>query len=82
MIYPVLSNFEWALVGLASIAVLIWGIKSIVWESRPSKPHDYAHDEEFHKRMEEEQAKVDEYYNKIKTDWEKRNGRSWDEWIL
>lgn len=79
MIYPVLSDFDWFVVGMIAIWVLIWGIKSIVRESRPSKPHDYAHDEEFHKRMEEEQAKVDEYYNKIKTDWEKRNGRSWNE---
>lgn len=80
MIYPVLTDFEWGIAGIISIVILVFGIRSIVRESRSAtKPHDYAHDEEFQKDIEEESAKVHEYYNKVRADWEKQHGRSWDE---
>ena len=79
MIYPVLTEFEWGMAGLLGIAVLIWGLRAIAKENQKPEPHDYAHDEEFQKDIEEESAKVHEYYNKVKADWEKQYGRSWDE---
>ncbi len=63
---------------VAIILFVVWAIKDYR-EHKPVKPHDYAHDKEFQKYIEEESAKVDEFYNKVKADWEKKYGRSWDE---
>ena len=60
------------------IMAVVWSIRYFC-DKKPAKPHDYAHDEEFQKYIEEESAKVHEYYNKVKADWEKEYGRSWDE---
>ena len=75
----------WALVDIGLSGGIAVIIMAVVWsirysrDNKPVKPHDYAHDEEFQKYIEEESAKVHEYYNKVKADWEKEYGRSWDE---
>ncbi len=80
MIYPVLTEFEWGIAGIIGIIILVFGIRSIARESRDTvKPHDYAHDKAFQRYIDKESAKVEEYYQKAKSDWEKEHGRSWDD---
>lgn len=79
MIYPIMTEFEWGIAGIIGIIIMIVGIRSIVGENRKPEPHDYAHDEAFQKEMDEESAKVEAYYNKVKADWEERYGRPWGE---
>ena len=61
MIYPVLTEFEWGIAGIIGIIILIVGIRAITRENPKPEPHDYAHDEEFRNRMDEERREFDEW---------------------
>jgi hypothetical protein len=61
MIYPILTEFEWGIAGIISIIIVIVGIRAIRRENREPEPHDYVHDEEFQKRMDEEQRRFNEW---------------------
>ena len=60
MIYPIMTEFEWGIAGIIGIIIMIVGIRAIARENRKPESHDYAHDEEFQKRMDEERRKFDE----------------------
>ena len=63
MIYPVMTGFEWGIVGIISIIVLIWGIRVIVRESQTpeSKEDDGQWMEHFKNYCDEESRKLEEY---------------------
>ena len=75
----------WAFVDIGFGGGIVVLILLVVWlikyhrENKPRKPHDYAHDKEFQKYIDEESAKVEKYVDQVKADWEKKYGRPWDE---
>ena len=75
----------WAFIDIGfcgGIVVLILLVAFLIKDHRKhktAKPHDYAHDKEFQKYIDEESAKVEKHVDQIKADWEKKYGRSWGE---
>lgn len=75
----------WAFIDIGfcgGIVVLILLVAFLIKDHRKHKAakiHGYANNKEFDKRMKEEQAKFNEYFEEFEEDWKKKHGSSWDE---
>ncbi|WP_373735736.1 hypothetical protein [Bacteroides heparinolyticus] len=81
MIYPVLTDFEWAIAGFMSVAIIVAFARAMKREARKCAPKEPTGFEkaEASRRTEQILSEVEAEINRVKAQYEEATGLKWDD---